>query len=131
MQWRSLCREQFHDVFYDGTPVIRLSFSGFLNHNGYLLRTAATGWTAGVRRIVCTPASESLKCLTFPSWIRSFTAPATSFNRDIRVDTVLTGQIDSLDFEASGSKKTDAHRAVRRGKRFAAGGLRKSVPVQS
>src|SRR5207248_5145772 len=56
----------------------RISFSGSRHHSEYSLCTAATGCTALARRIVFALASESPKCLTFPSLIRSFTAPATS-----------------------------------------------------
>src|ERR1700722_1477079 len=48
------------------------------HHSEYSLCRALTGWTAWARRMVLTPASESPKCFTFPCWIRSFTAPATS-----------------------------------------------------
>src|SRR2546429_9932277 len=41
------------------------SASGFLHHSEYSLCSAVTGWTACARRIVCTPASESPRCLTF------------------------------------------------------------------
>ena len=44
----------------------------------YSLWIAVTGRTAWARRIVLAPASESPKCLTLPSLIKSFTAPATS-----------------------------------------------------
>ena len=52
------------------------SFSGSLHHSEYSLCNAVTGWTACARRIVCTPASDSPKCFTLPSRIRSLTAPA-------------------------------------------------------
>src|SRR5207249_5804841 len=54
------------------------SSSGCLHQSEYSLWTAVTGWTACARRIVFAAASERPKCLTLPSWIRSFTAPATS-----------------------------------------------------
>ena len=60
------------------SSVGRTSASGFRHHSEYSLWRAVTGWTAWARRIVCTPASERPKCLTLPSWISSFTAPATS-----------------------------------------------------
>jgi hypothetical protein len=37
-----------------------------------------TGCTAWACRIVGAAASERPKCLTFPSWMSSFTVPATS-----------------------------------------------------
>ena len=54
------------------------SSSGSLHQSEYSLCSAVTGWTACARRIVRTPASERPKCRTLPSWISSFTAPATS-----------------------------------------------------
>ena len=54
------------------------SSSGSRHHSEYSLWSAVTGWTACARRIVCTPASDRPKCFTLPSWISSFTAPATS-----------------------------------------------------
>ena len=52
--------------------------SGSRHHSEYSLCRAVTGWTALARRIVCEPASDRPKCLTFPAPIRSLTAPATS-----------------------------------------------------
>ena len=52
--------------------------SGSRHHSEYSLCSAVTGCTAWARRIVCTPASDSPKCLTLPSPIRSLTVPATS-----------------------------------------------------
>jgi hypothetical protein len=52
----------------------RISRSGSRQNREYSLCSAATGWTALARRIVCTPASERPKCFTLPSWISSFTA---------------------------------------------------------
>ena len=60
------------------SSVGRISFSGSRHHNEYSLCTAATGWMAWARRIVCAPASDRPNYLTLPSLIRSFTAPATS-----------------------------------------------------
>src|SRR4030095_443260 len=54
------------------------SFSGCLHHKEYSLCNAVRGCTACALRIVFTPASDRPKCFTFPSLIRSFTAPATS-----------------------------------------------------
>ena len=48
-----------------------ISFSGSRHHREYSLCSAVTGCTACARRIVCTPASDSPKCLTLPSRIRS------------------------------------------------------------
>ena len=52
--------------------------SGARCQSEYSLWSAVTGCTACARRMVCAPASERPKCLTLPSRIRSFTAPATS-----------------------------------------------------
>ena len=54
------------------------SSSGRRHHSEYSLWTAVTGCTACARRIVAAAASDMPKCLTFPSRIRSLTAPATS-----------------------------------------------------
>ncbi len=55
-----------------------MSVSGFRYQSEYSLWSAVTGCTACARRIVCAPASDRPKCLTLPSAMRSFTAPATS-----------------------------------------------------
>ena len=60
------------------SSVGRISASGSRHHSEYSLWSAVTGWTAWARRIVFAPASERPKCLTLPSRISSFTAPATS-----------------------------------------------------
>ena len=60
------------------SSVGRIASSGSRHQSEYSLCSAVTGWTAWARRMVCTPASESPKCLTLPASISSFTAPATS-----------------------------------------------------
>ncbi|MNR15932.1 hypothetical protein D3C85_1324940 [compost metagenome] len=56
----------------------KISNSGSLHQIEYSLCKAVTGCTACALRIEETPASESPKCFTFPSLIKSLTVPATS-----------------------------------------------------
>ena len=51
---------------------------------------------AWARRIVLTPASDRPKCLTFPAFTRSLTAPATSSDRYLGIDAVLVEKIYSI-----------------------------------
>src|SRR2546428_11699712 len=74
--------------------------SGSRHQREYSLCNAVTGCTACARRIVCTPASDRPKCLTLPSAIRSFIAPATSSIGTVGVDAVLVEQIDNVGLEA-------------------------------
>ena len=75
------------------------SSSGSRHHSEYSLCSAVTGCTACARRIVCTPASDSPKCLTLPSRISSFTAPATSSIGTFGIDAVLIEEIDRVGLE--------------------------------
>ena len=81
------------------SSVGRISASGSRHHSEYSLCSAVTGCTACARRIVSTPASDRPKCLTLPSRIRSFTAPATSSIGTFGIDAVLVEQVDAVDPE--------------------------------
>src|SRR2546428_6293498 len=74
------------------------SASGRLHHSEYSLCTAVTGTTACARRIVCAPASERPKCLTFPNQVLDRCGHL--FDGHVRVHTVLIEQIDGLDPES-------------------------------
>ena len=76
------------------------SASGFLHHSEYSLWSAVTGWTACARRIVCTPASESPKCLTLPCLNQVFHCSCHVFDRHVRINAMLIEQIDRICLES-------------------------------
>ena len=78
------------------SSVGRTSCSGSRHHSEYSLCSAATGWTACARRIVCTPASDRPKCLTLPSLNQVLHRAGDVFDRHVRVDAVLIEEIDPI-----------------------------------
>ena len=81
------------------SSVGRTSASGSRHHSEYSLWSAATGWTAWARRIVCAPASERPKCLTLPCLDQLLHRPGHVLDRHVRVDAVLIEQVDGVDPE--------------------------------
>jgi len=51
--------------------------------------------------MVCTPGFREVRsCFTLACWMRSFTAPATSFDRHVGIYAVLIEQVDDIGLEA-------------------------------
>ena len=82
------------------SSVGRISASGPRYQSEYSLWTAATGWTAWARRIVCAPASESPKCPDLACLDQVLDRAGDVLDRHVRIDPVLVEQVDHVGVQA-------------------------------